>query len=228
MPASISSSPGVFLARRREFLSIRDSRDGRSSHPVVRQRQPNLPIQPHSLVLIERHTSASDFQLAKKRNAGCHHIQIHLDKIILDATDFRCGKDFLPIQTVLSDRHDFLGFRGPALHVHGNEASRIFREIFRCVVAVADRRDLKLELHQFRIERSNRYHTCACHPPSTVRSLRCAGPAGCRPSRPVSPILLYSSAARFTSSMVGFSPASRLGTSICVNPTSFAHAMRSS
>ena len=39
-----------------------------------------------------------------------------------------------------------------------------------------------------------------------------------------SPMRLYSSAARFTSSMVGFLGPSRLGTSICVRPTSFAQA----
>src|ERR1022692_2521507 len=40
-----------------------------------------------------------------------------------------------------------------------------------------------------------------------------------------SPILLYSSAARFTSSMVGFRGPSRLGTIICVKPRSFAQAI---
>jgi len=38
-------------------------------------------------------------------------------------------------------------------------------------------------------------------------------------------ILLYSSAARFTSSIVGFRGPPRLGTSICVRPTSFAQAI---
>src|ERR1700733_6962952 len=99
----------------------------------------------------------SDLQLAKVRNAGLHFFQVHFHEVILDAAYFCGGKDLLPVQTVLSDRHDLLGFGGPALHVHRNKATRILREIRGGIVAFADGRNLKLELDQLRIEQAEQY-----------------------------------------------------------------------
>src|SRR5579864_7935165 len=96
--------------------------------------------------------SGSDLQAAKIRNAGPHHFQFHFDEVILYAAGFRGGEDFLPVERVLSHGHDLLGLCIPALHVHGNKSAGIFREVFRGVVAFADRRDLKLELDQLRIK----------------------------------------------------------------------------
>src|SRR5260370_26921878 len=53
----------------------------------------------------------SDLQIAKVGNAGFHHVKIHFDEVILYAAGFRGGKNFLPIQSVLSHGHNFLRFR---------------------------------------------------------------------------------------------------------------------
>src|SRR6266852_3507040 len=97
--------------------------------------------------------SASDLEIAKVGNAGFHHFQVHFDEIILYAADFRGGEDFLPIESVLADGHDFFGLRGPALNVHGKEAARVLGEILCRVVAVADGGDLELELDELGIEK---------------------------------------------------------------------------
>src|SRR5215467_7058353 len=94
-----------------------------------------------------------DLQIVKIGNAGFHHFQVHFDEIILDPAGLSRSKNLLPIETVLSHRHDFLGFRRPALYMHGKEAARILGEILCGLVAAADRRDLKLELDQSRIEK---------------------------------------------------------------------------
>ena len=52
----------------------------------------------------------SDLEMVKVGNTGFHHVEVHLDKIILDAARFRRGKDSLPIQGVLPHRLYFLGF----------------------------------------------------------------------------------------------------------------------
>jgi hypothetical protein len=93
-----------------------------------------------------------DLQIVEIRNAGFHHWQIHFDEVILDAAGSRGSKDFLPIQSVLPHGHDLLGLRGPALHMHGNEAARVLREILGGIVAPADSGDLELKLNQLRIE----------------------------------------------------------------------------
>ena len=54
---------------------------------------------------------SSDLQIVKVGNARFHHVQVHFDEVILDAAGFRRGKDLLPVQSVLSHRHHFLGFR---------------------------------------------------------------------------------------------------------------------
>ena len=94
---------------------------------------------------------SSDLELMQIRNAGAHLLQIHFDEIVLDATDFCRGEDFLPVQGALSYGHNFLGFRRLALHMHGNEAAWILGEIFRGVVTLANGRYLKLEFDEFRI-----------------------------------------------------------------------------
>src|SRR6476660_3095183 len=94
----------------------------------------------------------SDLQSVEVGNAGFHHFQVHFDEVILYAPSFRRGKDFLPIQGILSHRHHFLGFRRPTLSMHGKEAAGIFCEILRGVVAAADCGNLELELDQLRIE----------------------------------------------------------------------------
>jgi hypothetical protein len=93
---------------------------------------------------------SSDLELMQIRNAGAHLLQIHFDEIVPDAADFCRGEDFLPVQRALSYRHNFLGFRRPALHMHGNEAAGILNEIFRGVVTLANGRHLELEFHEFR------------------------------------------------------------------------------
>src|SRR6267143_6050379 len=98
-------------------------------------------------------TGSLDLEGLKVGDAGFHHVQVHFDEIILYAAGFRGGEDFLPIQSVLSHRHDFLGRRRPALHMHGKEAAGVFGEILRGVVALADSGDLKLELDELGIEK---------------------------------------------------------------------------
>ena len=95
----------------------------------------------------------SDLELLQERNAGAHLLQIHFDEIILDAADFCRAEDFLPIQRALPHCYNFLGFRRPALHMHGNEAAGILGEIFRGVVTLADGRYLELEFDQFWIQK---------------------------------------------------------------------------
>src|SRR5882757_9043423 len=96
---------------------------------------------------------SSDLQGVKVGDAGFHQVQVHLDEVVLYATGFRGGEDFLPIQGVLPDSHDFFGLRGPALDVHGKEAARIFGEIFGGVVALADGGNLELEFDEPGIEK---------------------------------------------------------------------------
>src|SRR6516164_3741373 len=95
----------------------------------------------------------SDLELLQERNAGAHLLQIHFDEIILDAADFCRAEDFLPIQRALPHCYNFLGFRRPALHMHGNEAAGILGEIFRGVVTLANGRYLELEFDEFRIQK---------------------------------------------------------------------------
>ena len=85
----------------------------------------------------------SDLELLQERNAGAHLLQIHFYEIVLDAADFCRREDLLPVQRALSYRHNFLGFRRPALHMHGNEAAKILGEIFRGVVTPANDRYLE-------------------------------------------------------------------------------------
>jgi hypothetical protein len=92
--------------------------------------------------------------MAKIGNAGLHHVQIHFDEAILDAARLRSGEDPFPIEGALPHRCYFPGFRRPALHVHGNESTRVFGKAVGSVVALADRRDLKLELDELRIEKT--------------------------------------------------------------------------
>src|SRR5437660_721270 len=96
---------------------------------------------------------ASDLQIAQVRNAGFHHVEVHFYEVVLDAGGFCRREDFLPIQGVLTDRHDLFSLRGPALYMHGDEAPWILGEIFGGIVAAADCRDLKLKFDQFRIEK---------------------------------------------------------------------------
>src|SRR5215471_1131953 len=94
-----------------------------------------------------------DLELMQIRNAGAHLLQLHFDEIVLDAADFCRGEDFLPVQRALSYRHNFLGFRGPALHMHGNEATGILGKIFRGVVTLSNGRYLELEFDEVRIQK---------------------------------------------------------------------------
>src|SRR6266478_815152 len=95
----------------------------------------------------------SDLESAKVGDANSHHVQVHFDEVVLYAARFGGGEDFLPIQSVLADRHHFFGFRRPALQVHGKEAAGVLREILRGVVATADGGDLELELDELGIEK---------------------------------------------------------------------------
>src|SRR4029077_9074163 len=85
---------------------------------------------------------SSDLQSMKIWNAGFHHFQVHFNEVVFYAARFRGGEDFIPIESILSYRHDFLGLCGPALNVHGEEAAGVFTEIIRGVVATADGGDL--------------------------------------------------------------------------------------
>ena len=89
---------------------------------------------------------------------------------------------------VLAHAADFLGLRRPSLHVHGNEAAGIFREIFGGVVALADGGNLELKLDQLRIEQAEQYVVGSLAVDrGEFEVLRCEGPAGCRPWRPARP-----------------------------------------
>ena len=114
---------------------------------------------------------------------------------------------------------DFLfRFRGPALNVHGNKAAGIFGEIFGSVVALSDGGNLELEFDEFGIEKAEENVVSALAIDGgeleilVVKALLDAGFGG------LFAHLLYSSAARFTSSRVGCLGPSRLGTSIWVRP----------
>jgi hypothetical protein len=85
-------------------------------------------------------------QRAKVGDAGRHHVQVHFYEVVFYAGGFCRGEDLLPIQVVLSHWHHFLGFRRPALYVHGNKAAGIPGEIYGGIVAAADGGDLELEL----------------------------------------------------------------------------------
>src|SRR5215469_7715332 len=95
---------------------------------------------------------ASHLEASQIGNAGLHEVQVHLNEIILHAAGLRRGEDFLPIQSVLADRHDLFGLRGPALDVHRNETPRVLHEIFRSVKALLNRGDLELKLDQLGVE----------------------------------------------------------------------------
>src|SRR5260370_15116879 len=97
-------------------------------------------------------TGSSDLEGLEVGDAGFHHFEVHFDEVVLYPASFRRGKDFLPIESVLADRHDFFGLRGPALDVHGKEAARILGEIVRGVVALADGGNLELELDELGID----------------------------------------------------------------------------
>ncbi len=104
----------------------------------------------------------------------------------------------------------------------------IFGEIFGRIVAVADGGDLELELDEFRIEK---FKEQVIRPLAidlgqlkilVVETLTIPADAA------RSPIRLYSSAARFTSSSLGCFGPSRLEQAFASSPTSFAQAIRSS
>src|SRR5579864_2523133 len=143
-----ASSCGRLLLR--ALVSIRSVRSlfGSSSTGIVRPYISGTQ-QTHSFPFADS-GPRSDLQILKVGNVGSHHFQVHLDEVILDATRLRRGKDFLPIQGVMTYWHHFLGLRRPALNVHRNEAARVLREILGGVVAAADGRDLELKLHPLR------------------------------------------------------------------------------
>src|ERR1035438_4960895 len=76
---------------------------------------------------------------------------------IATTAGFSGGKYFLPVQGALPHGNDFLSLRRPALHVHGNEAAGILREILGGIVAPADGGNLELELHQFGIQKAEQH-----------------------------------------------------------------------
>jgi len=93
-------------------------------------------------------------QVAKVGDAGFHEVEVHLDEIIFDAAGFCGGEDFLPIERVLTHGHRLFGFGGPALDVHGKEATGVLCEILRGVVTAADGGDLELELDELGVEKA--------------------------------------------------------------------------
>src|SRR6266851_8983322 len=90
----------------------------------------------------------SNLQSAQVGDAGFHQVQVHFDEVIFYAGGFCRGKDLVPIERVLTDRHDLFFLPEPALYVHGNEAAGVPGEIFGGIVAAADGGDLELELDQ--------------------------------------------------------------------------------
>src|ERR1700728_2325791 len=84
--------------------------------------------------------------IAKIGDAGSHHGQVHLDEIILDSARLCRVKDFLPIESALTYRHDLPRLGRPALQVHGDKTARVFGEVLGRIVSLADSRDLELEL----------------------------------------------------------------------------------
>src|SRR6516164_9418712 len=81
---------------------------------------------------------SSDLQITEIGHTGLHHIQVHFDKVVLDAAGSGGSEDLLPVQSILSDGHYLPGLGGPTLYVHGKEASGISHKIFRGIVAAAD------------------------------------------------------------------------------------------
>jgi len=73
---------------------------GRSSTTV--QHQVQTPGMRRFLTLLAPEavvkTDLSGLKFAKVGDAGSHHVQLHLDKVIFYAARFSCGKDFLPIE----------------------------------------------------------------------------------------------------------------------------------
>src|ERR1035441_2375975 len=91
-------------------------------------------------------------QLEKVRQAGLHHRKVHLNKVVLDAADFCRGEDSFPIEAILANRHYFVRRCRPPLNVHGYKPSWILGEVVCSIVAITDRRHLKLKLNEFWIE----------------------------------------------------------------------------
>src|SRR5437588_4728833 len=50
----------------------------------------------------------SHLQVVQIRNAFLHHVQFHLDEVILNAAGFGCDEDLLPVQGIFSDWYDLL------------------------------------------------------------------------------------------------------------------------
>src|SRR5437879_6243187 len=95
----------------------------------------------------------SHLQVVQIRNAFLHHVQFHLDEVILNAASPGCRENLLPVQGIFSNRDDLLLRCRPSLHVHRNEAARILIEIFGGVEALANGGDLELKLYEFGIEK---------------------------------------------------------------------------
>src|SRR5215469_10899215 len=96
----------------------------------------------------------SHFQATNVWHASLHHFELHLDEVVLDSSNLRRGENLLPVERILPDWRDLLCGRSPSLHVHRNEPSRIFREIFSGIKAVRNSRNLELKLHELRIQLS--------------------------------------------------------------------------
>ena len=141
---------------------------------------------------------------------------------------FAAANIFVPVERALTYGDYLVSLRRPALDVHGDKAAGIFGEVIGGIVAIADGGDLELELDEPGIEKLKEQviGPLAVDLVSSKSSLwrPCMMPAAAARS----PMRLYSSAARFTSSMVGFFGPFRLGTIICATPRSFVQAMRSS
>ena len=87
-------------------------------------------------------------QPAQIRYARLHHFQLHFNEVILHTTSLGCCEDFFPVESVLSNGHDFSSFGRPALDVHRHEAAWILGEVVSGVLTLADGRNLKLKLDQ--------------------------------------------------------------------------------
>ena len=70
-------------------------------------------------------------------HAGLHHFEVHLDEVVFNAAGFGGGEDLCSNRECLVRRARSLwSLRIPALHVHGNEPARIFREVLGGVISL--------------------------------------------------------------------------------------------
>src|SRR5258708_2189333 len=97
----------------------------------------------------------------QRGDAGFRELHVLFDEVIFHAADLRGLERLDPVDAPLSNRRlrapppaldDARSAQIDVLHVHGDEAALVFREVLVSGEAIADRGHLELELDQFGIE----------------------------------------------------------------------------